>query len=154
MIYTDLVNACLDHFMSSDMFFSNSPLLIPKSAAGLLNHSSENTALNVVHFLSKVIDSVWNCLFRGNPIRILKCYLKLLSEAHASNKAISQLNCNESHLNSLFRVILYILSRPIENVDSKSTKSLSNVPKLFSSNVCTRFPVSIGSKPALVFVKE
>uniref|UniRef100_A0AC35G5C3 Uncharacterized protein n=1 Tax=Panagrolaimus sp. PS1159 TaxID=55785 RepID=A0AC35G5C3_9BILA len=71
-IYTELVNSCLDHFMTSDMFFSNSALIIPKSAEGLLNRSSESTAVNVVHFLSKVIDSVWDCLYRGNPVAILK----------------------------------------------------------------------------------
>lgn len=57
-------------------------------------------------------------MYRANPIRILKCFLKLLAEAHASNKAAAQLSCTEAHLNALFRIVLYLLSRPIENVDS------------------------------------
>jgi hypothetical protein len=101
------------------MFFANSPMMMPKSAEGQLNQSSESTAVNVIHFLSKIIDSVWSCLYRGNPVKILKCFLKLLAEAHVLNKASTQLTCTESHLVALFRIVLYLLSRPIDNVDSE-----------------------------------
>lgn len=119
VLYTELVNACLDRFMSSNMFFSNVSLMTPQSAQHQICQTSESTALNVIHFLSKVIDSVWNCLYRGNPIQIFRCFLKLLSEAHVSNKAVAQITCTEVHLNALFRIVLYIISRPIDNVDSK-----------------------------------
>ncbi|CAD5218465.1 unnamed protein product [Bursaphelenchus okinawaensis] len=120
-LFTELVNTCLDHFMASDMFFTNSSLNIPKSTEGRLNPTSEQTAINVVHFLSRVIDSVWNCLYRGNPVKILKCFLKLLAESHTANKAAAQLNCTETHLNALFRIVLYLLSRPIDNVDTQTS---------------------------------
>ena len=29
------------------------------------------------------------------------------------------MNCTEAHLNALFRIVLYLLSRPIENVDTQ-----------------------------------
>uniref|UniRef100_A0A915E805 WD repeat and FYVE domain-containing protein 3 n=1 Tax=Ditylenchus dipsaci TaxID=166011 RepID=A0A915E805_9BILA len=123
VLFTELINACLDRFMSSNMFFANSTCMqgMPFQAAEsqLLSPSSETTAINVVYFLSRVIDSVWNCLYRGNPIRILKCFLKLLAESHASNKAAAQLNCNEAHTTALFRIVLYLLSRPIDNVDTQ-----------------------------------
>lgn len=119
VLYTQLVNACLDRFMSSNMFFANVALMAPQSAQGQICQTSESTALNVIHFLSKVIDSVWNCLYRGNPIRIFKCFLKLLSEAHVANKAVAQITCTEVHLNALFRIVLYLISRPIDNIDSK-----------------------------------
>uniref|UniRef100_A0A914HM60 WD repeat and FYVE domain-containing protein 3 n=1 Tax=Globodera rostochiensis TaxID=31243 RepID=A0A914HM60_GLORO len=121
-LFTELVNGCLDHFMSSKMFFLNSasvPLVVPPSAKTQLNQSSEYTSANVVRFLSRVIDTVWNGLYKGNPIRILKCFLKLLAEAHASNKAAAQLQCTDAHISSLFRLILYLLSRPIDNVDTQ-----------------------------------
>jgi hypothetical protein len=103
------------------MFFVNSPIMMPKSAEGQLNQSSESTAVNVIHFLSTVIDSVWSCVYRGNPVKILKCFLKLLAEAHVLNKAAAQLACTETHLTALFRIVLYLLSRPIDNVDSESS---------------------------------
>uniref|UniRef100_A0A183C2A5 Uncharacterized protein n=1 Tax=Globodera pallida TaxID=36090 RepID=A0A183C2A5_GLOPA len=121
-LFTELVNGCLDHFMSSKMFFLNSasvPLVVPPSAKTQLNQSAEYTSANVVRFLSRVIDTVWNGLYKGNPIRILKCFLKLLAEAHASNKAAAQLQCTDAHISSLFRLILYLLSRPIDNVDTQ-----------------------------------
>ncbi|KAL3072845.1 hypothetical protein niasHS_017819 [Heterodera schachtii] len=122
LLFTELVNACLDHFMASKMFFLNSasaPLVVPLGAKAQLNQSSECTSASVVRFLSRVIDTVWNCLYKGNPIRILKCFLKLLAEAHASNKAAAQLQCTDAHIASLFRLILYLLSRPIDNVDTQ-----------------------------------
>ncbi|KAL3100626.1 hypothetical protein niasHT_020905 [Heterodera trifolii] len=100
------------------MFFLNSasaPLVVPLGAKAQLNQSSECTSASVVRFLSRVIDTVWNCLYKGNPIRILKCFLK----AHASNKAAAQLQCTDAHIASLFRLILYLLSRPIDNVDTQ-----------------------------------
>lgn len=114
VLYTELVNACLDRFMSSNMFFTNVSLISSEQIC----QTSESTALNVIHFLSKVIDSVWNCLYRGNPIQIFRCFLKLLSEAHVKNKAVAQITCTEIHLNALFRIVLYLISRPIDNVDS------------------------------------
>ena len=57
VLFTELVNGCLEHFMASQMFFANSALTIPQSAqaqAFLVGHASESAALNVVHFLSKV----------------------------------------------------------------------------------------------------
>lgn len=60
ILFTELVNSCLERFMSSNMFFSNSismaSLMIPQVAQDqqLINHSSESTAINVIHFLSKV----------------------------------------------------------------------------------------------------
>src|SRR4051812_10548219 len=43
----------------------------------------------------------------------------MLSESHASNKAAAQLQCTDAHIASLFRLILYLLSRPIDNVDTQ-----------------------------------
>ena len=112
VVFTDVVNGCLEKFMSSDMFFADSPLLVPKASERLFSRTSDFTAVNVVHFLARVIDSVWSCLYRANPVRVLKCFLKLLADAHALNKANAQLVCTEAHLNALFRVVLYLLSRP------------------------------------------
>lgn len=61
ILFTELVNSCLERFMSSNMFFSNSvsmaSLMIPQAAQDqqVINHSSELTAINVIHFLSKVL---------------------------------------------------------------------------------------------------
>lgn len=61
ILFTELVNSCLERFMSSNMFFTNSvsmvSLIIPQAAheQQLINHSSESTAINVIHFLSKVL---------------------------------------------------------------------------------------------------
>lgn len=68
--------------MASKMFFLSSPnsapLIVPPSASARLSQSSEHTSANVVRFLSRVIDTVWNCMYKGNPIRILKCFLKAI----------------------------------------------------------------------------
>ncbi|KAI6229287.1 Beige/BEACH domain-containing protein [Aphelenchoides besseyi] len=155
-IFTDLVNTCLERFMSSDMFFTNSSLMVPKSAEGQLNHSSECTAINVVHFLSRVIDSVWSCLYRGNPVKILKCFLKLLAEAHVLNKATAQLACTEGHLTALFRIVLYLLSRPIDNVDTQMSvvdtlaEIIRNQHLLLSAN--SNNPLFYGALVHLIFM--
>jgi hypothetical protein len=48
--------------------------------------------------------------------RLIICNFQLLAESHASNKAAAQLQCTDAHIASLFRLILYLLSRPIDNV--------------------------------------
>uniref|UniRef100_A0A1I7RU76 Mediator of RNA polymerase II transcription subunit 23 n=1 Tax=Bursaphelenchus xylophilus TaxID=6326 RepID=A0A1I7RU76_BURXY len=155
-LFTELVNTCLDHFMASDMFFANSSLNIPKSTEGRLNPSSEQTAINVIHFLSRVIDSVWNCLYRGNPVKILKCFLKLLAESHTANKAAAQLACTDAHLNALFRIVLYLLSRPIDNVDTQTSvvdtlaEIIRNQHILLSAN--SNNPLFYGALVHLVFM--
>jgi len=144
--------------MTSKVFFANSATSpVPPSVRQLICPSSEETVANVICFLSRVIDCVWNCLYRGNPIRILKCFLKLLAESRGSNKAMAQLNCTPLHVNSLFRLVLYLLSRPIEKVDTQMSvldtlAEISRNQHLFFSLNSDDIPTFYGSLMHLIFM--
>ncbi|ETN78724.1 hypothetical protein NECAME_10189 [Necator americanus] len=102
-----LVHAVFDHLISTDLLVSSSlpPNAPPQSLA--------QVGVNISYMALRAVDCLWNGLLTGEPLKLLQLLYSVYSIAsRKENKEIIL----DSLTSSIMRCVLYILSRPIENV--------------------------------------
>ncbi|VDL66544.1 unnamed protein product [Nippostrongylus brasiliensis] len=104
---TALIHGIFDHLVSTDLLVSSSlpPNAPPQSLA--------QVGVNISYMAHRAVDCLWNGVIIGEPLRLLNLLYSVYSIA--SRKENKEINL-DSLTSSIMRCVLYILSRPIDNV--------------------------------------
>ncbi|KAK6060487.1 hypothetical protein COOONC_01852 [Cooperia oncophora] len=104
---TALIHGIFEHLLSTDLLVSSSlpPNAPPQSLA--------QVGVNISYMALRAVDCLWNGFIVGEPLRLLQLLYSVYSIA--SRKENKEINL-DSLTSSIMRCVLYILSRPIENV--------------------------------------
>ena len=80
----------------------------------MVGGSSNFIAPNVFYLVSRLVDKLWQGVFKKNPDEVFQFILKLISQA--KRRSGSSMLSLEGIFRSLNRTILYMLSRPVAGV--------------------------------------
>ncbi|KAL6737025.1 hypothetical protein Aduo_010703 [Ancylostoma duodenale] len=105
--FTALVHGVFDHLISTDLLVSSS---LPPNAPP---QSLSQVGVNISYMALRAVDCLWNGILVGEPLNLLQLLYSIYSIA--SRKENKEINL-DSLTSSIMRCVLYILSRPIENV--------------------------------------
>ncbi|CAJ0936217.1 unnamed protein product, partial [Mesorhabditis belari] len=106
-----VVLAVLDHFVSTDLLVSSS--LPPQISCNPLNQQGSN----MFNFATKTVEALWNGnLPSAEPIRILTALYHMHSIGTRKDNSAMQV---DPLLMAIMRCVLYILSRPIDSVNTQ-----------------------------------
>ncbi|EPB75242.1 hypothetical protein ANCCEY_05641 [Ancylostoma ceylanicum] len=103
----DVITEVFDHLISTDLLVSSS---LPPNAPP---QSLSQVGVNISYMALRAVDSLWNGILVGEPLNLLQLLYSIYSIA--SRKENKEINL-DSLTSSIMRCVLYILSRPIENV--------------------------------------
>ncbi|VDK63279.1 unnamed protein product, partial [Cylicostephanus goldi] len=106
-VLTALVHGVFDHLISTDLLVSSS---LPPNAPP---QSLSQVGVNISYMAMRAVDCLWNGLLVGESLRLLQLLYSVYGIA--SRKENREINL-DSLTSSIMRCVLYILSRPIENV--------------------------------------
>ncbi|VDO22519.1 unnamed protein product [Haemonchus placei] len=107
----DVITEVFEHLLSTDLLVSSSlPLNAPPQ-------SLAQVGVNISYMAHRSVDCLWNGFIVGEPLRLLQLLYSVYSIASRKENKFSFQEINlDSLTSSIMRCVLYILSRPIENV--------------------------------------
>lgn len=114
---TGILQTTMDHLIASDVLLYGSASSLPLTVGQSTDYST--LAANVFYLTSRVTDCLWNGTFLGSSQDVFDFLVKLLSQA--KRKGGIPLDALYTSMN---RTILYLLSRPIENVGGRVLYSI------------------------------
>ncbi len=103
---TELLGIIMDHLVAADVLIGDQAAL-PIVAGGNL----QNIAPNVFYLASRLVDKLWQGVFKKDPDEIFQFILKLIAQAKRRSGVTGSLTL-EGIYRCLNRTILYMLSRP------------------------------------------
>ena len=106
---TDLLTLIMDHLVAADILIGEQAAL-PIVPGGSANH----IAPNVFYLAGRLVDKLWQAVFKKNADEVFQFILKLISQA--KRRSGTSLLSLEGIFRCLNRTILYMLSRPIKGV--------------------------------------
>jgi WD40 repeat protein len=106
---TDLLTVIMDHLVAADILIGEQAAL-PIVPGGSANH----IAPNVFYLASRLVDKLWQAVFKKNADEVFQFILKLISQA--KRRSGTSMLSLEGIFRCLNRTILYMLSRPIRGV--------------------------------------
>ena len=106
---TDLLTLIMDHLVAADILIGEQAAL-PIVPGGSANH----IAPNVFYLASRLVDKLWQQVFKKNADEVFQFILKLISQA--KRRSGTSMLSLEGIFRCLNRTILYMLSRPIRGV--------------------------------------
>lgn len=107
VVLTALIHGIFDHLIGTDLLVSSSlPPNVPPQPLS-------QVGINISYMALRSVDCLWNGLLVGEPLKLLQLLYSIYGIA--SRKENKEINL-ESLTSSIMRSVLYILSRPIENV--------------------------------------
>ena len=106
---TDLLTLIMDHLVAADILIGEQAAL-PIVPGGSANH----IAPNVFYLASRLVDKLWQGVFRKNADEVFQFILKLISQA--KRRSGTSMLSLEGIFRQLNRTILYMLSRPVNGV--------------------------------------
>ena len=106
---TDLLTLIMDHLVAADILIGEQAAL-PVVPCGAQHH----IAPNVFYLVSRLVDKLWQAVFRKNADEVFQFILKLILQAkrRTGTTALSL----EGIYRSLNRTVLFMLSRPVTSV--------------------------------------
>ncbi|TMS39108.1 hypothetical protein L596_005683 [Steinernema carpocapsae] len=115
VVFSDISVQFMDHIMLSDICAStsssiNAPPSFPPSVP--CQPVLANVFARLLYISSRLVDAVWSGLYVNEPIAIFQFLLKI---AKSLRRADSK-SAWDSMYNSISRIVLYLLSRPIDCV--------------------------------------
>uniref|UniRef100_A0AC35U5N7 DUF4704 domain-containing protein n=1 Tax=Rhabditophanes sp. KR3021 TaxID=114890 RepID=A0AC35U5N7_9BILA len=117
--FSSLMGFYLESLKNQQTFINYKVALIPKTVK--LNYDGTSILSNIFYTTSRLIDSCWSGYVFENTYKILQILLKAFSETKLVDSNISKNNpaLDDAVINSFFRIVLFILSRPINNCDNQ-----------------------------------
>ena len=109
---TEIMVALMDHLLAADMLVGEQAAL---PIVPLVQSHIQNIAPNVFYFTARVVDKMWQGCLNKDPHEVFEFIVKLIGQAKRRSSSISL----EQLHHSLNRSILYLLSRPTENVSEQ-----------------------------------
>ncbi|KAL3982042.1 Beige/BEACH domain family protein [Acanthocheilonema viteae] len=112
-VLSENLSLCMEYMIATDVLLESEK---PSTAATCGTSAATSAVLlaNFAYFASRIVDCVWSGIYIGEASRVLSFLLKGLALTRRNDpKSISY----DSLMQSLDRVILYLLSRPIDNVN-------------------------------------
>ncbi|VDN02986.1 unnamed protein product [Thelazia callipaeda] len=111
-VLTEILSLCMEYIIATDVLLECSQTSTA-AASGTAVATSAVLLTNFAYFSVRIVDSVWSSLYIGDTIRVLSFLFK--SIALVRRYDLKPGPC-DSLMQSLGRIILYLLSRPIDNV--------------------------------------
>uniref|UniRef100_A0A0N4Z392 Beige/BEACH domain containing protein n=1 Tax=Parastrongyloides trichosuri TaxID=131310 RepID=A0A0N4Z392_PARTI len=114
-----LVNLYLEALKQQPSFINYKVSLVPKQIK--LCYESSSILSNIFYTITRLIDCCWLGYIHDNAYKILEILLRTMQEIKQTitNNQKNSISVEDVYVNSFFRIVLYILSRPINNVDSQ-----------------------------------
>ena len=106
---TDLLTLIMDHLVAADILIGEQAAL-PIVPGGSANH----IAPNVFYLASRLVDKLWQQVFKKNADEVFQFVLKLISQA--KRRSGTSMLSLEGIFRCLNRTVLYMLSRPVRGV--------------------------------------
>ena len=106
---TDLLTLIMDHLVAADILIGEQAAL-PIVPGGSANH----IAPNVFYLASRLVDKLWQAVFKKNADEVFQFILKLISQA--KRRSGTSMLSLEGIFRQLNRTVLYMLSRPVLGV--------------------------------------
>ncbi len=103
---TELLGIVMDHLVAADVLIGDQAALPIVSGGNL-----QNIAPNVFYLASRLVDKLWQGVFKKDPDEIFEFILKLIAQAKRRSGVTGGLSL-EGIYRCLNRTILYMLSRP------------------------------------------
>ena len=128
---TDLLTLIMDHLVAADILIGEQAAL-PVVPGGSANH----IAPNVFYLASRLVDKLWQQVFKKKADEVFQFILKLI--AQAKRRSGTSMLSLEGIFRCLNRTILYMLSRPIQGVADQTAimevlhKLMTNRATVFS----------------------
>ena len=128
---TDLLTLIMDHLVAADILIGEQAAL-PIVPGGSANH----IAPNVFYLASRLVDKLWQQVFKKNADEVFQFILKLISQA--KRRSGTSMISLEGIFRCLNRTVLYMLSRPIRGVADQTAimevlhKLMTNRSTVFS----------------------
>ncbi|KAK0399841.1 hypothetical protein QR680_003241 [Steinernema hermaphroditum] len=155
VVFSEIAVQFMDHIMLSDICAStssmiNAPPSYPPSVP--CQPILGSVFARLLYISSRLVDAVWSGLYVSEPITILQFLLKV---AKSLRRADSK-SAWESMYNSISRVVLFLLSRPIDSVTVQMsvldtlTECVQNQRIVFNPNF--NDPLFYGSLVHLIFM--
>jgi hypothetical protein len=110
---TELLGILMDHLLAADILIGDQAAM-PIVPGGNIQH----IAPNVFYLASRLVDKLWQGVFKKEPDEVFQFVLKLISQAKRRSGGTGSLSL-EGIYRCLNRTILYMLSRPHANVASQ-----------------------------------
>uniref|UniRef100_A0A1I7VIR8 WD repeat and FYVE domain-containing protein 3 n=1 Tax=Loa loa TaxID=7209 RepID=A0A1I7VIR8_LOALO len=111
-VLSENLSLCMEYMIATDVLLESENT----STAATCGTSAATSAVlfaNFAYFASRIVDCVWSGIYVGEASRVLSFLLKGLALIRRNDpKSVSY----DSLMQSLDRTILYLLSRPIDNV--------------------------------------
>ena len=122
---TDLLTLIMDHLVAADILIGEQAAL-PIVPGGSANH----IAPNVFYLAGRLVDKLWQAVFKKNADEVFQFILKLISQA--KRRSGTSMLSLEGIFRCLNRTILYMLSRPIRGV-ADQTAAMEVLHKLMTN---------------------
>ncbi|KAM3726430.1 WD repeat and FYVE domain-containing protein [Dirofilaria immitis] len=112
-VLSENLSLCMEYMIATDVLLE-SEKTSTAATCGISAATSTVLLANFAYFASRIVDCVWNGIYVGEASRVLSFLFKGLALTRRNDpKSVSY----DSLMQSLDRTILYLLSRPIDNVN-------------------------------------
>ncbi|CEF59316.1 Blue cheese [Strongyloides ratti] len=117
--FSTIVNLYLEILRQQPSFINYKITLIPKQVK--LYYESSSILSNIFYTITRLIDCCWLGYIHDNSYKILEILLRVMQEIKQVYSSTQKNNIviEDIYINSFFRIVLYILSRPINNINSQ-----------------------------------
>ncbi|OZC09884.1 hypothetical protein X798_02990 [Onchocerca flexuosa] len=113
VVLSENLSLCMEYMIATDVLLE-SEKTSTAATCGTLAATSAVLHANFAYFASRIVDCVWNGIYVGEASRVLSFLFKGLALTRRNDPKSASY---DSLMQSLDRTILYLLSRPIDNVN-------------------------------------
>uniref|UniRef100_A0A0K0FFM9 Blue cheese (inferred by orthology to a D. melanogaster protein) n=1 Tax=Strongyloides venezuelensis TaxID=75913 RepID=A0A0K0FFM9_STRVS len=117
--FSTIVNLYLETLRQQPSFINYKISLVPRQIK--LCYEPSSILSNIFYTITRLIDCCWLGYIHDNSYKILEILLRAMQEIKQTytNSQKNNISVEDAYINSFFRIVLYILSRPINNVNSQ-----------------------------------